>query len=56
VGDDMELDVRGARAAGLHVIWINRTGAAWIGDDAPHAVDDLLGLERWLAAHASDSR
>ncbi len=49
VGDDIELDVRGARAAGLHVIWMNRTHATWAGDDAPVAVNDLLGLERWLA-------
>lgn len=49
VGDDIELDVRGARAAGLHVIWMNRADAAWVGDDAPVAVNDLLGLERWLA-------
>lgn len=48
VGDDMELDVRGARAAGLHVIWINRANVAWAGDDAPVAVNDLLGLEQWL--------
>jgi len=56
VGDDMELDVRGARAAGLHVIWINRTGATWTGEDAPHAISDLLGLEQWLEARASVSR
>jgi putative hydrolase of the HAD superfamily len=49
VGDDMELDVRGARAAGLHVIWMNRANAAWEGNDAPVAVKDLLELERWLA-------
>ncbi len=48
VGDDIELDVRGARAAGMHVIWINRTDAAWAGNDAPVTVNDLLGLERWL--------
>ena len=48
VGDDIELDVRGARAAGLHVIWMNRSDAVWAGDDAPLAVSDLLGLERWL--------
>jgi 2-haloalkanoic acid dehalogenase type II len=49
VGDDIELDVRGARAAGLHVIWMNRTGAVWQDGDVPVAVNDLLGLERWLA-------
>lgn len=49
VGDDMDLDVRGARAAGLHVIWMNRTAGTWAGDDAPAQVGDLLELERWLA-------
>ena len=48
VGDDIELDVCGARAAGLQVIWMNRTEAAWAGDDAPAVVNDLIGLERWL--------
>jgi 2-haloalkanoic acid dehalogenase type II len=48
VGDDIELDVYGARAAGLQVIWMNRTEAAWAGDDAPAVVNDLIGLERWL--------
>ena len=48
VGDDIELDIRGARAAGLHVIWMNRAGAAWVGNDVPVAVKDLLELERWL--------
>jgi len=48
VGDDIELDVRGARAAGLHVIWMNRTDAVWAGGDAPDAVIDLLELEHWL--------
>jgi len=49
VGDDIELDMRGARAAGMHVIWMNRANVAWAGNDAPVAVSDLLGLERWLA-------
>jgi FMN hydrolase / 5-amino-6-(5-phospho-D-ribitylamino)uracil phosphatase len=48
VGDDIELDVCGARAAGLQVIWMNRSEAAWTGDDAPATVNDLIGLERWL--------
>ncbi len=52
VGDDIELDVRGGRAAGLRVIWMNRTHAVWEGDDRPVAVGDLLGLERWLDANA----
>jgi len=48
VGDDVELDMRGARAAGLHVIWMNRAHAAGAGDDVPVGVKDLPGLERWL--------
>lgn len=51
VGDDIELDIRGARAAGLHAVWMNRTDNEWAGDDAPVAVNDLLGLERWLDNH-----
>jgi putative hydrolase of the HAD superfamily len=50
VGDDIELDIRGARSAGLHAVWVNRTSNAWPGDDAPVTVQDLEGLERWLAA------
>jgi len=48
VGDDVELDVRGARAAGLHAVWMNRANSDWAGDDAPVAVTDLHDLERWL--------
>lgn len=50
VGDDIELDVRGARAAGLHVVWMNRGSAAWTGDDVPATVKNLLELEQWLTA------
>ena len=48
VGDDIELDVRGARAAGLQVVWMNRGSAVWAGDDVPAVVKNLLELERWL--------
>jgi FMN hydrolase / 5-amino-6-(5-phospho-D-ribitylamino)uracil phosphatase len=48
VGDDAELDIRGARAAGLQAVWMNRAQGVWPGDDVPVAVTDLLGLERWL--------
>lgn len=48
VGDDAELDIRGARAAGLHAVWMNRAEGIWNGDDVPVAVTDLLGLEQWL--------
>jgi putative hydrolase of the HAD superfamily len=49
VGDDITLDIDGARGAGLHAAWINRGEAVWAGDDAPVIVRDLLELERWLA-------
>lgn len=49
LGDDIECDVRGARAAGLQAVWINRTGVAWPGDDLPVTVADLQDFERWLA-------
>jgi putative hydrolase of the HAD superfamily len=52
VGDDADLDVRGGRAAGLHVVWMNRAVGAWAGHDAPAAVTDLLELERWLDENA----
>lgn len=29
VGDDPQLDVEGARRAGMHAIWVDRDGAAW---------------------------
>jgi FMN hydrolase / 5-amino-6-(5-phospho-D-ribitylamino)uracil phosphatase len=48
VGDDIECDVRGARAAGLHAVWINRGSTAWPGDDTPVTVPDLEAFERWL--------
>lgn len=51
VGDDAELDVRGARAAGLTSVWMNRSDSAWAGDDAPVVVKDLVELEQWLARH-----
>jgi FMN hydrolase / 5-amino-6-(5-phospho-D-ribitylamino)uracil phosphatase len=52
VGDDVELDIRGARAAGLQAVWMNRAQGVWSGDDVPVAVTDLLGLERWLGGLA----
>jgi FMN hydrolase / 5-amino-6-(5-phospho-D-ribitylamino)uracil phosphatase len=48
LGDDIECDVRGARAAGLHAVWLNRANLAWPGDDAPATVADLEAFERWL--------
>lgn len=49
LGDDIEFDVRGARRAGLHAVWINRTSHPWPGDDEPVTVPDLEAFERWLA-------
>jgi putative hydrolase of the HAD superfamily len=49
LGDDIELDVRGARRAGLHAVWINRASHSWPGDDVPDTVADLEAFERWLA-------
>jgi putative hydrolase of the HAD superfamily len=49
LGDDIELDVRGARGAGLHAVWINRGSHSWPGDDVPDTVSDLEAFEQWLA-------
>jgi len=38
VGDDPELDVAGARGAGLRSAWINRSGAAWSSSARPDLV------------------
>jgi len=54
VGDDPEMDVGGARAAGMRSAWINRTQASWSYPHAPdltvcdlHALADALqALER----------
>jgi putative hydrolase of the HAD superfamily len=46
VGDDPALDVVGARAAGMHAIWINREQSQWPADLEPpsHAVQTLHEL------------
>jgi len=36
VGDDAELDVAGAHAAGMRSVWVNRSGAPWIGANPQH--------------------
>lgn len=56
LGDDAELDVRGARGAGLHAVWINRASLAWPGDDPPVSVPDLDAFERWLENGGPASR
>ena len=53
VGDDPEHDVEGARRAGMHAVWINRTGTEWPAHFDPpmyavkslHELTALLGLE-----------
>lgn len=56
IGDDPDLDVLGAKQAGLFAIWLNRDGRAW-----PHAlqpdleVSDLNQLCAWLDAHSTES-
>ncbi|MCC7081333.1 MAG: HAD-IA family hydrolase [Burkholderiales bacterium] len=49
VGDDPDLDVRGAIAAGARGAWINRHGLPWIGESvAMLEFSDLLELCEWL--------
>lgn len=53
VGDDPALDVVGARAAGMHPVWINREQQPWLAEfGSPvhtvrtlHELGTLLGLE-----------
>jgi putative hydrolase of the HAD superfamily len=57
VGDDPILDVTGAQNAGLHSIWINRSGVEpnhVLPDGVhPHAIcTTLLEFEEWLNEHA----
>lgn len=51
VGDDPRLDGIGALEAGMQMVWINRTHAAWPVDCLvrPHAtVHELVALRQWL--------
>ena len=51
VGDDPELDVAGARAAGLRTTWLNRSGLSWPLSDQPDlTVPDLAELADRLEA------
>ncbi len=58
VGDDPELDVAGARRAGLRSAWINRTGAAPPAGAVAADLEfpDLSGLVRWLDGAAAHGR
>ena len=56
VGDDPEMDMVGARDAGLRTAWINRSGEPWPADlGAPPELDlrDMTALADWLEAQRS---
>lgn len=46
VGDDPHADMRGARAAGMRTVWLNRRGAPWPADesDPDHVIGSLCEL------------
>ena len=51
VGDDPQMDVAGARDAGLHTAWINRAGARWpqeLGAAPDLDLRNLTELADWL--------
>lgn len=54
VGDDPELDVAGARDAGLRTAWINRTGSTRNDVNADVEVNELHALVAWLDALPTD--
>lgn len=51
VGDDLQLDVMGAQAAGLRGVWMNRFARSLPAHVRPDAICcDLVELEHWLHA------
>lgn len=57
VGDDPELDVAGARVAGLRSAWVNRTQAQWTDPNTPDlTVRDLIELSDVLGAPLVNGR
>lgn len=53
VGDDPEMDVVGARDAGLRTAWINRQGQPWptaLGSPPDLDLRDMTALADWLEA------
>lgn len=58
VGDDIELDVLGAQAAGLQTAWINRVDAAWpVEQRAPDTTfTTLSACADWLDAPHTQSQ
>ena len=49
IGDSLERDVEGARAAGLQAVWLNRSRRPPAGPRPPLEIDTLLGLPQALA-------
>jgi putative hydrolase of the HAD superfamily len=57
VGDDPELDVAGARAAGLRTAWINRSSSAWTHPQTPDlTLSDLAALADTLDGTAANHK
>ncbi|MGB5581512.1 MAG: HAD family hydrolase [Woeseia sp.] len=58
VGDHPELDVDGARAAGMRTAWINRKGESWpaVLPNPDATVTDLLKLADWLQPFATNRK
>jgi len=58
VGDDPEMDMLGARDAGLRTAWINRSGLPWptaLGPPPELDLRDMTALADWLdAQHPGD--
>jgi putative hydrolase of the HAD superfamily len=50
VGDSVEADVTGARAAGLHAVLVRRDGDAIAGVRTIRSLDGLLGEASWSAS------
>lgn len=56
IGDDAQLDVVGARDAGMRTAWINRPRAPWpsdLGTGPDLDLPDMTALAEWLEAQAS---
>ena len=52
IGDDPELDVLGAKRAGMFAIWLNRDGNTWPHVMTPDLeITNLHELHTWLEAH-----
>jgi len=54
VGDDPDHDIRGAREAGMHTVWMNARGREWPGGArADREIDSLLQLPAAIASIVS---